>query len=100
MAVNFVPLHDRILVKKAEEASTTKSGLLHIPESGKERPQEGEVIAVGPGRMSDTLGINLTLAVKVGDRVLFGKYSGTEIKIEFEEFLILREDEILGKLVS
>jgi chaperonin GroES len=96
MAVNFTPLHDRVLVTRVAEKETTKGGLF-IPESGKEKPQEGLVVAVGLGRVTDK-GVRVPLDIAVGDRVLFGKYSGAEIKIEFEEFLILREDEVLGKL--
>src|SRR5262249_5563231 len=95
MAVNLTPLHDRVIVKRIEEKETLKGGII-IPDSAKERPQEGEVIAVGSGKREK--GEVIRLDVKPGDRVLFGKYSGTEIKIEDEELLILREDEILAKL--
>ncbi len=95
MAVNLTPLHDRVIVKRIEDKETVKGGII-IPDSAKEKPQEGEVIAVGAGRREK--GELIPLDVKPGDRVLFGKYGGTEIKIEGEEFLILREEEILAKL--
>ena len=88
------PLHDRILIKRIEEKETVKGGII-IPDSAKEKPQEGEVIATGHGKKTDK-GDVIPLDVKAGDRILFGKYSGTEIKIDGEEFLILREDEVLG----
>ncbi len=88
------PLHDRILVKRLEEEEKTKGGII-IPDSAKEKPIEGEVIAVGNGRVLDN-GETRPLAVKEGDRVLFGKYAGTEIKIEGEELLMMREDDVLG----
>ena len=95
MAVNLTPLHDRVIVKRIEEKESVKGGII-IPDSAKEKPMEGEVLAVGPGRREK--GELFPLDVKVGDRVLFGKYSGTEIKVEDEEVLILREEEILAKL--
>jgi chaperonin GroES len=95
MAVNITPLHDRVLVKRIEEKETVKGGII-IPDSAKEKPQEGEVVAVGAGKIEK--GARIPLDVKAGDRILFGKYSGSEIKIENEEYLILREDEILAKL--
>ena len=95
MAVNLTPLHDRVIVKRIEEKESVKGGII-IPDSAKEKPMEGEVLAVGPGRREK--GELFPLDVKVGDRVLFGKYSGTEIKVENEEVLILREEEILAKL--
>jgi chaperonin GroES len=95
MAVNLTPLHDRVIVKRIEEKESVKGGII-IPDSAKEKQQEGEVIAVGAGRREK--GERIPLDVKPGDRVLFGKYSGTEIKIEDEELLILKEDEILAKL--
>jgi chaperonin GroES len=95
MAVNVTPLHDRVLVKRIEEKESAKGGII-IPDTAKEKPQEGEVIAVGAGKMEK--GARVPLDVKTGDRILFGKYSGTEIKIEDEEYLILREEEILAKL--
>ncbi len=97
MPVNITPLHDRVLVKRIEEKETVRGGII-IPDTAKEKPQEGEVIAVGAGRLEK--GERIPLDVKPGDRVLFGKYSGTDIKIEDEEYLILREDEILAKLSS
>jgi len=95
MAVNLTPLHDRVIVKRIEEKETVKGGII-IPDTAKEKPQEGEVIAVGAGKREK--GELIPLDVKAGDRVLFGKYSGTEIKIEDQELLILREEEILAKL--
>jgi len=95
MAVNLTPLHDRVIVKRIEEKETVKGGII-IPDSAKEKPQEGEVVAVGAGKREK--GELIPLDVKPGDRVLFGKYSGTEIKVEGEELLILREEEILAKL--
>jgi chaperonin GroES len=96
MAVNVTPLHDRVLIKRIEEKESIKGGII-IPDSAKEKPQEGEVIAAGAGKINDK-GERIALDVKVGDRVLFGKYSGTEIKVDDEDYLILREDEILAKL--
>src|SRR5579872_216998 len=95
MAVNVTPLHDRVLIKRIEEKETVKGGII-IPDSAKEKPQEGEVIAVGAGKIEK--GARVPMDVKAGDRILFGKYSGTEIKLDNEEFLILREEEILAKL--
>ncbi|MBI9086837.1 MAG: co-chaperone GroES [Desulfobacterales bacterium] len=88
------PLHDRILVQRLEEATTTKGGII-IPDSAKEKPAEGKVIAVGNGKLDDN-GKRIALEVKKGDRILFGKYGGTEVKIDGEEYLIMREDEVLG----
>jgi chaperonin GroES len=88
------PLHDRLLVKRIEEKETIKGGII-IPDTAKEKPQEGEVIAVGNGKVLDN-GTKLALDVKAGDKILFGKYSGTDIKIDGEEYLILREDEVLA----
>ncbi len=88
------PLHDRVLIKRIEEEETVRGGII-IPDSDKEKPQEGEVVAVGSGKRLED-GTVLPLEVKAGDRVLFGKYSGTEIKLEDQEYLILKEDEILG----
>jgi chaperonin GroES len=90
----FTPLHDRILVRRVEEGETIRGGII-IPDSAKEKPQEGEVIAVGKGKSNDE-GKVFPLDVKAGDKILFGKYSGTEIKIDGEEFLIMREEEVLG----
>jgi chaperonin GroES len=95
MAVNVTPLHDRVILKRVEEAESVRGGII-IPDSAKEKPQEGQVIAVGAGRMEK--GVRVPLDVKTGDRVLFGKYSGTEIRLDNEEYLILKEDEILAKL--
>jgi chaperonin GroES len=88
------PLQDRIIVKRTEEEETTKGGLI-IPDTAKEKPQEGKVVAVGKGKVGED-GKVLPLDVKAGDLVLFGKYAGTEIKIEGEEHLIMREDDLLG----
>ena len=90
------PLQDRILVRRVAEEEKTKGGII-IPDSAKEKPAEGEVIAVGPGKANEK-GVVRPLQVKVGDRVLFGKYSGSEIKVENVEHIILREDEVLGVL--
>ena len=90
------PLHDRIIVQRIEEGEQKVGGII-IPDSAKEKPQEGEVIFVGKGKSNDE-GKVFPLDVKAGDRVLFGKYSGTEIKIDGEEFLIMREEEVLGIL--
>ena len=95
MAVNITPLHDRVLVRRLEEKESVKGGII-IPDSAKEKPQEGEVVAVGEGKREK--GERIPLDVKVGDRVLFGKYSGNDIKIDDEELMILKEDEILAKL--
>lgn len=88
------PLNDRVLVKRIEEVQVTKGGIV-IPDSAKEKPIEGRIVAVGPGKMSDA-GNRMALQVKDGDRVLFGKYSGTEIKIEGEEYLMMREEDLLA----
>ncbi len=90
------PLHDRMLVRRIEEKETAKSGII-IPDSAKEKPQQGKVLAVGNGKILEN-GKKLALDVKVGDRILFGKYTGSEIKIDGEEVLILREDEVLAVL--
>jgi chaperonin GroES len=92
----LTPLHDRVLLRRIEEGETIRGGII-LPDSAKEKPQEGEVIAVGKGKSNDE-GKVFPLDVKKGDRVLFGKYAGTEIKIDGEEFLILREEEVLGIL--
>src|SRR5579884_3891913 len=96
MATKLTPLHDRIVVRRIEEAETTRGGII-IPDSAKDKPQEGEVISVGKGKSNEE-GKVFPLDVKPGDRVLFGKYSGTDIKIDGEDFLIMREEEILGIL--
>jgi chaperonin GroES len=88
------PLHDRVIVQSIEEEAKTKGGII-IPDTAKEKPQEGKVIAVGPGKILEN-GTKTTLDVKVGDKILFGKYSGSEIKIDGEEFIMMREDDILG----
>jgi chaperonin GroES len=92
------PLHDRVLIKRIEEGETAKGGII-IPDSAKEKSQEGEVVAVGTGKMLEN-GAVTALEVKNGDRILFGKYSGTEIKVEDQDYLILREDEIIGILTG
>ena len=94
MAVNITPLHDRVLVRRLEEQETAKGGII-IPDTAKEKPHEGEVIAVGAGKIER--GHRITLDVRVGDRILFGKYTGNDITIDGQEYLILREDEILAK---
>ncbi|MBW8058316.1 MAG: co-chaperone GroES [candidate division NC10 bacterium] len=96
MAVRVQPLHDYILVKRFEEGETKKGGII-IPDTAKEKPQEGEVIAAGPGKLTDE-GKRLPIDVKVGNKILFGKYSGNEIRIDDEEYLIMREGEVLGIL--
>jgi len=93
MAIQVRPLHDRVVVTRVEEETKSKGGII-IPDTAKEKPQEGRVVAVGSGRRED--GKVIALDVKAGDRVLFGKYSGTEIKLDGKEHLILREDDILG----
>ena len=92
--MNIRPLHDRVVVRRIEEKETVQGGII-IPDTAKEKPQEGEVIAIGAGKRLDD-GKLVPLDVKPGDRILFGKYSGSEIKLEGEEFLIIREEEILG----
>ena len=96
MATAFTPLHDRILVRRIEESETTRGGII-IPDTAKDKPQEGEIIAVGKGKSNEE-GKVFPLEVKAGDRVLFGKYAGTEIKIDGEDFVIMREEEVLGVL--
>ena len=88
------PLHDRILVKRIEEQEVKKGGII-IPDTAKEKPQEGKVVAVGTGKVNDE-GKKIPLDVKAGDRILFGKYSGSEVKVEDEEYLIMREEDVLG----
>ncbi|KGO33814.1 MAG: co-chaperone GroES [Desulfoprunum sp.] len=88
------PLNDRLLVKRLEEEAKTAGGII-IPDSAKEKPAEGKVVAVGPGKLDDK-GERMTLQVKEGDRVLFSKYGGTEVKLDGEDYLIMREDDILG----
>jgi chaperonin GroES len=94
MAANFVPLHDRVLVRRLEEQETTQGGII-IPDTAKDKPQEGEVLAVGKGKIKEDSKV-IPLEVKPGDRILFGKYSGTDINIGGEEYLIMREEEVLG----
>ena len=90
----FTPLHDRVLIKRIDVKESVKGGII-IPDTAKEKPQEGEVVAVGEGKLDDA-GKRVKMAVKKGDRILFAKYSGSEIKLDDEEHLILREDDILG----
>ena len=94
MATPIRPLHDRVLVKRLDEQEQIRGGII-IPDTAKEKPQEGEVVAVGDGKILED-GTRQPLDVQAGDRVLFGKYSGSEVKIDGEEYLIMREDEILG----
>jgi chaperonin GroES len=96
--MNIRPLYDRIVVKRIEEQETTRNGII-IPDSAKEKPQEGEVMAVGHGKRLED-GTLVALDVKIGDRVLFGKYSGTETKVVGTEYIIMREDDVLGVLDS
>jgi chaperonin GroES len=91
---SFRPLHDRVLVKRVKEEEKTKGGII-IPDTAQEKPQEGEVIGVGPGARDED-GERIPLDVKVGDRILFGKWSGTEVKIDGEELLIMKESDIMG----
>ena len=93
-AMKLRPLHDRVLVKRLVEQDA-KHGSIIIPDSAKEKPQEGQVVAVGTGRVTDE-GKNLPLAVKQGDRILFGKYSGSEVRLDGEEYLIMKEEDVLG----
>ena len=95
MTVNITPLHDRVLVRRLEEKETAKGGIV-IPDTAKEKPQEGEVMAIGAGKFEK--GHRVPLDVKVGDRILFGKFTGSEIEIDDQEYLILREEEILVKV--
>jgi len=88
------PLNDRILVKRVEEETKTKGGII-IPDTAKEKPAEGKIISVGNGKLADD-GKRIALELKAGDRILFGKYSGTEVKMDGEEYLIMREDDVLG----
>ena len=98
MATKFTPLHDRILVRRIEEAGTTRGGII-IPDTAKDKPQEGEVVSAGKGKSNDE-GKVRPLDVKEGDRILFGKYSGTEIKLDGEDFIIMREEEVLGVITG
>ena len=92
--MKFRPLHDRVLVKRVEEEAKTKGGII-IPDTAKEKPQEGEVIAVGKGAVGDDNEV-IPLEVKAGDRILFGKWSGTEVKVDGQDLLIMKESDILG----
>ena len=94
--MNVRPLHDRVLVKRIEEKEVVKGGII-IPDTAKEKPQEGKVIAVGTGKVTED-GKKIPLDVKTGDRILFGKYSGSEVKIDDEEYLIMKEEDVLGIL--
>ena len=98
MSAKFRPLHDRVLVKRFTEEEKTKGGII-IPDSAKEKPQEAEVIAVGSGKILEE-GKRVALEVKAGDRILFGKYSGNDIKLDGEEYVIIREEDILGILTK
>ena len=93
--MKFKPLHDRVLVRRLEEDQKTKGGII-IPDTAKEKPMQGEVIAVGPGAMDEKTGKRVSLDVRVGDRILFGKWSGTEVKIDGEELVIMKESDIMG----
>jgi chaperonin GroES len=95
MAAKLQPLADRVLVKPMEKEEKTKSGI-YLPDTAKEKPQEGEIMAVGPGKMTDE-GKRIPMDLKVGDRVIYAKYGGTEIKVDDEELIILRESDILAK---
>ena len=92
--MGFRPLHDRVLVRRVEEEGRTKGGII-IPDTAKEKPMEGEVVAVGPGAR-DEKGVMVPMSVKAGDRVLFGKWSGTEVKLNGEELMIMKESDIMG----
>ena len=96
--MNFRPLHDRVVVRRLDNEEKTKGGII-IPETAKEKPQEGEVVAVGPGGRDDN-GTLMAMAVRAGDKVLFGKWSGTEVKIDGKELLIMKETDILGVLAG
>ena len=96
--MHFQPLADRLLVRRIEEKETVRGGII-IPDTAKEKPQEGEVVAIGPGRLTEE-GKRIAMEVKKGDRVLIGKYSGTDVKIDGTEYIILREDDVLGVLAA
>ena len=96
--MNIRPLHDRVIVKRVEAERTTASGIV-IPDSAGEKPDQGEVLAIGPGKRDDN-GKQITLDVKVGDRVLFGKYAGQAVKVDGQEVLVMREEDIMGVLVA
>ena len=99
MSINLRPLHDRIVVKRVEAKETVRGGII-IPDTAKEKPQEGEVVAVGAGRLAEDGKSRIAMEVKKGDRILIGKYSGTDVKIDGVEYTILREDDVLGILAS
>ena len=94
MALNFRPLHDRVVIRRLDSEERSKGGII-IPDTAKEKPQEGEVVAVGPGARDDQGRVH-ALDVKAGDRVLFGKWSGTEVKIDGEDYLVMKESDIVG----
>ena len=96
--MNIRPLHDRVVVKRVEEKESVRGGII-IPDTAKEKPQEGEVIAVGTGKVLEN-GTRLAMDLKKGDRILFGKYAGSEVKLDGHEYLIMREDDILGVLAG
>lgn len=98
MAIKLTPLHDRVLVRRIEESGISRGGII-IPDTAKDKPQEGEVVSVGTGKTSDD-GKVFPLTLKEGDRILFGKYSGTEIKVDGEEVLIMKEEEVLGVITG
>ncbi|MGA3209680.1 MAG: co-chaperone GroES [Terriglobales bacterium] len=98
MSTKLTPLHDRIVVRRVAEEETTRGGLI-IPDTAKDKPQEGEVVSIGKGKITED-GKVRPLDVKPGDRILFGKYSGTEVKLDGEELLIMREEEVLGIIES
>ena len=93
--MNVRPLHERVLVKRNDEPEKTASGLLYLPESAKEKPAEGTILAVGAGRVKED-GSVIPLQVKAGDRIVFGKYAGTEVKVDDEDLIVMREDDIMG----
>lgn len=95
--MTFRPLHDRVVVKRVEEDTKTAGGII-IPDTAKEKPQQGEVVAVGPGRLDDN-GKRVAMDVAVGDRILYAKYTGTEIKLDNEDYIVLNDKDILAKLV-
>jgi len=96
-ALNIKPLGDRVIVKALPQEEKTRGGVI-LPDTAKEKPQQGEVVAVGPGRITDK-GVKVDMEVRVGDRVLYGKYSGTEVKVDGQEYLIVKESEVLAILV-
>jgi chaperonin GroES len=95
--MSFRPLGDRVLVKRVEEETKTKGGII-IPDTAKEKPQEGEVVAVGPGALNEKTGARTPLELKAGDRILFGKWSGQEVKVDGVDLLIMKESDVLGTL--